>query len=80
MAYSTCSFNPVENEAVVAELLRRTRGAVQVIPLTAMAAEVWMDLCLFSFWVSLDFLVVFGRLLPMMEGGLMTLCIPPVLQ
>ena len=42
MAYSTCSFNPVENEAVVAELLRRTRGAVQVIPLTAMAAEVWM--------------------------------------
>lgn len=26
MVYSTCSFNPLENEAVVAELLRRTRG------------------------------------------------------
>lgn len=28
MAYSTCSFNPIEDEAVVADLLRRCRGAV----------------------------------------------------
>lgn len=26
IVYSTCSFNPVENEAVVAEVLRRTKG------------------------------------------------------
>ena len=31
LVYSTCSFNPVENEAIVAELLRRTRGALRVV-------------------------------------------------
>lgn len=31
MAYSTCSFNPMENEAVVAELLRRCGGAVELV-------------------------------------------------
>ena len=31
MAYSTCSFNPVENEAVVAELLRRAGGAAELV-------------------------------------------------
>lgn len=33
MTYSTCSLNPVEDEAVVCELLRRTRGAVRVVDL-----------------------------------------------
>eukprot|EP01114_Cavostelium_apophysatum_P023970 TRINITY_DN9215_c0_g1_i1.p1 TRINITY_DN9215_c0_g1~~TRINITY_DN9215_c0_g1_i1.p1 ORF type:complete len:578 (-),score=112.45 TRINITY_DN9215_c0_g1_i1:43-1776(-) len=31
MAYSTCSFNPVENEAVVAELLQRWGGALELV-------------------------------------------------
>ena len=31
MVYSTCAFNPVEDEAVVAELLRRSRGAVTLV-------------------------------------------------
>lgn len=31
LAYSTCAFNPIEGEAVVAELLRRTRGAVELL-------------------------------------------------
>ncbi|DAZ95550.1 TPA: hypothetical protein N0F65_005866 [Lagenidium giganteum] len=31
MVYSTCSFNPIENEAVVAELLRRTDGALELL-------------------------------------------------
>lgn len=31
MVYSTCSFNPVENEAVVAELLRRSGGALELM-------------------------------------------------
>ena len=31
LAYSTCSLNPAEDEAVVAELLRRCHGAVQVV-------------------------------------------------
>lgn len=31
MVYSTCSFNPMENEAVVAELLRRSQGALELV-------------------------------------------------
>ncbi|KAF0698326.1 Aste57867_11046 [Aphanomyces stellatus] len=31
MCYSTCSFNPVENEAVVAELLRWSNGALRLL-------------------------------------------------
>lgn len=31
MVYSTCSFNPLENEAVVAEMLRRGDGRVELV-------------------------------------------------
>lgn len=31
MVYSTCSMNPVENEAVVAEILRRSGGSVELV-------------------------------------------------
>mmetsp|Transcript_15450 Transcript_15450/g.43228 ORF Transcript_15450/g.43228 Transcript_15450/m.43228 type:complete len:1047 (+) Transcript_15450:183-3323(+) len=31
MVYSTCTFNPIENEAVVAEVLRRTKGSLQLV-------------------------------------------------
>ncbi|KAK8968973.1 hypothetical protein KSP40_PGU012330 [Platanthera guangdongensis] len=31
MVYSTCSMNPVENEAVVAEILRRSKGSVELL-------------------------------------------------
>lgn len=31
MVYSTCSFNPVENEAVVAELLRHAGGSLELL-------------------------------------------------
>ena len=31
MVYSTCTFNPIENEAVVSEVLRRCGGAVQLV-------------------------------------------------
>ena len=31
MCYSTCSLNPIENEAVVAELLRRAGGAIELV-------------------------------------------------
>lgn len=36
MVYSTCSFNPVEDEAVVAELLRRCKGTVEVVDVSGM--------------------------------------------
>ncbi|KAI8985845.1 S-adenosyl-L-methionine-dependent methyltransferase [Pilobolus umbonatus] len=31
VVYSTCSFNPIENEAVVAEVLRQTKGAIRLL-------------------------------------------------
>jgi len=31
MVYSTCSMNPIENNAVVAELLRRAKGSVEIV-------------------------------------------------
>ncbi|XP_058087072.1 uncharacterized protein LOC131234303 isoform X2 [Magnolia sinica] len=35
MVYSTCSMNPVENEAVVAEVLRRSGDAVELLDVSA---------------------------------------------
>ncbi|KDO17269.1 hypothetical protein SPRG_21894, partial [Saprolegnia parasitica CBS 223.65] len=35
MVYSTCSFNPIENEAIVAELLRRADGALTLVDCSA---------------------------------------------
>lgn len=31
MVYSTCTFNPIEDEAVVAEVLLRSRGAMVLL-------------------------------------------------
>lgn len=39
MVYSTCSLNPIEDEAVVAELLRRSRGAVMLQDAVPSATE-----------------------------------------
>ena len=35
MVYSTCSLNPIENEAVVAELVKRCRGALEIVDASA---------------------------------------------
>lgn len=35
MVYSTCSLNPIENEAVVAELIRRSRGALRLVDVSS---------------------------------------------
>lgn len=34
MVYSTCSFNPIEDEAVVAELIRRGKGALELVDMS----------------------------------------------
>lgn len=39
MVYSTCSLNPLENEAVVAELIRATNGAVKVLDVSKKLPE-----------------------------------------
>jgi 16S rRNA C967 or C1407 C5-methylase (RsmB/RsmF family) len=39
IVYSTCSFNPIENEAVVAEVLRQTKGAVRLVDVSTSLPE-----------------------------------------
>ncbi|KAG2194054.1 hypothetical protein INT47_008138 [Mucor saturninus] len=39
IVYSTCSFNPIENEAVVAEVLRQTKGAIRLLDVSAELPE-----------------------------------------
>eukprot|EP00193_Tetraselmis_chui_P019235 CAMPEP_0177793138 /NCGR_PEP_ID=MMETSP0491_2-20121128/24910_1 /TAXON_ID=63592 /ORGANISM="Tetraselmis chuii, Strain PLY429" /LENGTH=881 /DNA_ID=CAMNT_0019315623 /DNA_START=13 /DNA_END=2658 /DNA_ORIENTATION=- len=39
MVYSTCTFNPVENEAVVAEVLRRSKGSLRLVEMTGALPE-----------------------------------------
>ncbi|OAD02329.1 hypothetical protein MUCCIDRAFT_179535 [Mucor lusitanicus CBS 277.49] len=39
IVYSTCSFNPIENEAVVAEVLRQTKGAIHLVDVSASLPE-----------------------------------------
>ncbi|RKP10624.1 S-adenosyl-L-methionine-dependent methyltransferase [Thamnocephalis sphaerospora] len=39
IVYSTCSMNPIENEAVIAEVLRRYKGAVELVDASAMLPE-----------------------------------------
>lgn len=39
IVYSTCSFNPIENEAVVAEVLRQTKGAIRLVDVSTSLPE-----------------------------------------
>ncbi|KAG1446500.1 hypothetical protein G6F56_009548 [Rhizopus delemar] len=39
IVYSTCSFNPVENEAVVAEVLRQTNHAIRLVDVSDQLVE-----------------------------------------
>jgi 16S rRNA C967 or C1407 C5-methylase (RsmB/RsmF family) len=39
MVYSTCTFNPIEDEAVVAELLVRCKGALQLVDVSQQLPE-----------------------------------------
>lgn len=39
IVYSTCSFNPIENEAVVAEVLRQTKGAIRLVDVSTELPE-----------------------------------------
>ncbi|CAL6305831.1 unnamed protein product [Bathycoccus prasinos] len=39
LVYSTCSLNPLENEAVVVELLQRSRGAIKLVDCSKMLPD-----------------------------------------
>ena len=57
MTYSTCSLNPIENEAVVAELLRRCDGALELVNGAAGTATLLAGGCApgMTRWHVLDF-------------------------
>ncbi|RIA83646.1 S-adenosyl-L-methionine-dependent methyltransferase [Glomus cerebriforme] len=63
LVYSTCSLNPLENEAVVAEVLRRSRGNLILVDVSDRLLELrrvpgmtsWKVMCKEGIWVnSLD--------------------------
>jgi len=60
MCYSTCSLNPIENEAVVAELLRRCGGALEVVDGALAIAEQLAGGAAagMSTWAVLDFRLI----------------------
>jgi 16S rRNA C967 or C1407 C5-methylase (RsmB/RsmF family) len=39
MAYSTCSLNPIEDEAILAYLLRTYKGAIELVDVSAQMPE-----------------------------------------
>lgn len=39
MVYSTCSLNPIENEAVIASLLRSSAGAIELVDVSQQLPE-----------------------------------------
>ena len=53
VAYSTCSLNPLENESVVAELLKRGRGALELVDCSSMLPELHRAQGLHT-WTILD--------------------------
>ena len=57
MIYSTCSLNPIENESVVAELLRRCGGALELCDGAAETATALAGGCApgMTYWPVLDF-------------------------
>lgn len=39
MVYSTCTFNPIEDEAVVAAVLKATKGAMELVDVSGALPE-----------------------------------------
>ena len=60
MTYSTCSLNPIENEAVVSEILRRCKGAVQLVDTRSALPQLQRREGLSSWMVTDDSLQVYG--------------------
>mmetsp|Transcript_16001 Transcript_16001/g.41412 ORF Transcript_16001/g.41412 Transcript_16001/m.41412 type:complete len:771 (+) Transcript_16001:142-2454(+) len=60
LVYSTCSFNPVENEAVVASLLRKAKGSMELVDVSEMLPELKRRPGL-SHWTVIE---KYGRELP----------------
>ena len=53
MVYSTCTFNPIEDEAVVAEVLRRTHGCLKIIDMSEKTKDLKFQPGLLT-WKAMD--------------------------
>ncbi|CBZ26068.1 conserved hypothetical protein [Leishmania mexicana MHOM/GT/2001/U1103] len=73
LVYSTCSLNPVENEAVVAQIVHRTRGAMRLVDARALLPKL---VCApgMTKWTVTD---AKGRVFPAPEGNMHEALFPP---
>ncbi|KAG5490093.1 hypothetical protein JKF63_00212 [Porcisia hertigi] len=73
LVYSTCSLNPVENEAVVAQIVHRTRGAMRLVDARALLPQL---VCApgMTTWTVTD---AKGRVFPTPEGNMHEALFPP---
>ncbi|GET93290.1 hypothetical protein, conserved [Leishmania tarentolae] len=73
LVYSTCSLNPVENEAVVAQIVHRTRGAMRLVDARALLPQL---VCApgMTTWTVTD---AKGRVFPVPEGNMHEALFPP---
>eukprot|EP00658_Telonema_sp_P-2_P038961 TRINITY_DN27872_c0_g1_i2.p1 TRINITY_DN27872_c0_g1~~TRINITY_DN27872_c0_g1_i2.p1 ORF type:complete len:325 (+),score=45.74 TRINITY_DN27872_c0_g1_i2:235-1209(+) len=62
MVYSTCSFNPIEDEAVVDSLLRRTGGALELVDTTGQLPDLVRADGISSWSVTDDNMTVYASL------------------
>lgn len=73
LVYSTCSLNPVENEAVVAQIVHRTRGAMRLVDARALLPQL---VCApgMTTWTVTD---AKGRVFAAPEGNMHEALFPP---
>ncbi|KAG5464045.1 hypothetical protein LSCM1_00225 [Leishmania martiniquensis] len=73
LVYSTCSLNPIENEAVVAQIVHRTRGAMRLLDARALLPQL---VCApgMTTWTVTD---AKGRMLAAPEGCMHEALFPP---
>lgn len=73
LVYSTCSLNPIENEAVVAQIVHRTRGAMRLVDARALLPRLVCAPGMAS-WTVTD---AKGRVFERPEGNMHEALFPP---
>lgn len=73
LVYSTCSLNPIENEAVVAQIVHRTRGAMKLVDARSLLPHLPSSPGMWT-WTVTD---IKGNIVPAPEGNMHEALFPP---